>query len=122
VNVLNTLVERKKLLHFFETELAGGLGGVIDDGPSASNTIYFYLATVTSDLALAMFDLAGIEISAGSACASGTARPSAVLVQRGLGGIARNGLRVSWSFVLTAEERVQIEIRFQQVFSRLRGA
>jgi hypothetical protein len=29
---------------------------------------------------------------------------------------------VSWSFVLTAEERVQIEIRFQQVFSRLRGA
>ncbi len=122
VNVLKTQEQHTQLLHFFEAQLAGGLGGVIDDGPSASNTIYFYLATVTSDLALAMFDLAGIEISAGSACASGTARPSPVLIQRGLGAMARNGLRVSWGFVLTSEDREEIEGRFQLVFSRLRGA
>ncbi len=122
VNVQKTQEERTALLNFFAAELAGGLGGVIDDGPAASNTIYFYLSGVTSDVALAVFDLAGIEISAGSACASGTARPSPVLLQRGLGAISRNGLRVSWSFTLTGEERVRIEDRFRAVFLRFRRA
>ncbi len=121
VDVLKTQGERTRLLHFFEAQLAGGLGGVIDEAPAASNTIYFYLSTVTSDIALAMFDLSGIEISAGSACASGTARPSPVLIQRGLKDLARNGLRVSWGFVLTAEKRVQIEERFLLAFARLRA-
>ena len=72
------------------------LGDVIGLGKSkASNTIYFYFNELSSDISLAMFDLRGLEISAGSACSSGTAQESMVLKQAGLLSVAKNGLRIS---------------------------
>jgi cysteine desulfurase len=120
VDVSRNRDQRRRLLRFLEAELAG-IGGLIADEPAASNTIYFYLDSLTSDVALAMFDLAGVALSAGSACSSGAAKASPLLLQRGLPDVARNGLRISWGFALSDADRGLIEERFRAVFSRIRA-
>jgi cysteine desulfurase len=64
------------------------------------NTILFVINKLPSDMSLPMFDLAGLEVSAGAACSSGAAKPSHVLENLGLGARAKNGLRLStsWGF------------------------
>jgi cysteine desulfurase len=69
VNVEENSQQRAKLLSFIRSELKD-IGEVIDDRLMASNTIYFYLYKLSSDIALALFDINGLEISAGSACSS----------------------------------------------------
>src|SRR5690606_17299932 len=62
VNVEAMALQREKLLQFLKTELRG-IGEVISSGEMASNTIYFYLNNHPSDIALALFDLNGLEVS-----------------------------------------------------------
>ncbi|MFP5385707.1 MAG: cysteine desulfurase family protein [Bacteriovoracia bacterium] len=114
-----TLAKRNALVEFIKAELSG-VGEVLNSEVMASNTIYFYLNDLTSDIALALFDINGLEISAGSACSSGAAKASAVLTQTGLIKVARNGLRISLSFDPTDEEIKTFKERFLKTIQKIK--
>lgn len=118
VNVLETLKMREELLLHLKA-LLQGKGDILNEGEMASNTIYFYLNSLPSDIALALFDLNGMEISAGSACSSGAAKPSQVLLQSGLSAVAKNGLRLSMGLTINEEFLNRIKSRLSQVFNKL---
>jgi cysteine desulfurase len=84
----------------------------------SSNTIYFYLSDLTSDISLAVFDLAGLEVSAGSACSSGAAKDSAILLNLGKKDVAKNGLRLSLGFEISQEQIEEIIKKLKTIFSR----
>lgn len=99
----------------------GSEGGVVSIPANMrnSNTIYFYLNSHASDIALALFDLNGLMISAGSACSSGAAKEGPIMLHLGLKAMAKNGLRISLPLHFTADFLGQIKLRFQQVLSKL---
>lgn len=68
------------------------------------NTILFVINKLPSDMSLPMFDLAGLEVSAGAACSSGAAKPSHVLENLGLGARSKNGLRLSTSWGFSVQD------------------
>jgi cysteine desulfurase len=121
IDINKTSTLREELLRFMEDEL-NDLGKVLSPPIefSNSNTIYFYLNHLTSDLALALFDLNGLDISAGSACSSGAAKASEVLIHMGLNDVARNGLRLSFSFNLNSSELQKIKGQLKVIFGKLR--
>lgn len=119
VNVNETIRMREKLVKFLETELKD-LGEILHGKEMASNTIYFYLKDYTSDIALAVFDVNGVEISAGSACSSGAAKASLILTHKGLVPVAKNGLRISLPFTIGEEDLNKIMSRLQLIFNKLR--
>ena len=121
INVVNNSLKRKEMVDFLNQELQG-LGAVVDDSLVCSNTIYFYLYNLSSDIALALFDINGLEISAGSACSSGAAKESAVLLQLGLKASAKNGLRLSMPFEMDKDHLNKIRERMKLVFNRLRSS
>jgi len=86
---------------------------------SNSNTIYFYFHQISSDISLALFDLNGLMISAGSACSSGAARPSAVLTQIGLRDKAKNGLRISLPLDCDLRLVDQVNSRLEAISEKL---
>lgn len=60
---------------------------------------------IQGDLLLMQLDLAGLAVSLGSACASGSTRPSPVLLAMGFGETrARSSIRISFSSKTTADE------------------
>lgn len=118
VDVLKTKGLRDRLLREIQVRLKNH-GEVLDVSTVASNTIYFYLHNTASDIALALFDLNGLEISAGSACSSGAAKESAVLLQMGLGRYAKNGLRLSLPIDLDEEFLNKVIQRLAPVFEKL---
>lgn len=66
------------------------------NAPRLANTSCIALAGRAAETLVAAFDLAGIAVSAGSACSSGKVAESHVLVAMGLpGGITRSAIRVS---------------------------
>ena len=68
-----------------ETELVDSGGIVIGDEAERISTIGSYaMPNVSSSSQLVQFDLAGIAVSAGSACSSGSMKPSLVLEAMGL--------------------------------------
>lgn len=120
VDVAKNCEMRTKLETFMRQEL-NGVGEIISSPTQQnSNTIYFYLNTLTSDIALALFDLSGLMISAGSACSSGAAKSSPLLLHLGLDKVAKNGLRLSFGFSLSAEELSLIQARFTTVINKLK--
>ncbi len=118
VNVQETASLRSDLVSFMSQKLSG-VGALIDGPSMASNTIYFYLNSLPSDVALALFDIHGLEISAGSACSSGAAKPSAVLTQMGLTAVAKNGLRMSLPFDLDRELLAKLKDRLTPLFEKI---
>ena len=120
VDITLTSKHRAELEAFIENELRG-IGDVLKSARSNSNTIYFYLNELTSDIALALFDLNGLLISAGSACSSGAAKESAVLIESGHKNVARNGLRISLPFAISEKEILIFKAAFSQVFEKLRN-
>jgi len=99
--------------------LMSGKGDILFETGMASNTIYFFLNNLTSDLGLALFDTNGLMISAGSACSSGSAKESKLLLSMGLKDVARNGLRMSLPMASDAiDEKIIVE-KLQQTLARL---
>ncbi len=120
IDVIKTSELKNDLSQFLSQELQGK-GAVLETSPGNSNTIYFYLNDLTSDIALALFDVNGVELSAGSACSSGTAKPSAVLTFLGLDKVARNGLRISLPFAISLPELTEIKSRIALVLERVKA-
>lgn len=113
---------RDKLLQYLQKELQG-IGEVIS-APSEkmnANTIYFYLNKLTSDVSLALFDLHGVMISAGSACQSGAAKNSEVLLHLHKGNTAKNGLRLSFDFYFNEEDLNTLISKLTPIFNKLRS-
>ncbi|WP_408096720.1 cysteine desulfurase family protein [Peredibacter sp. HCB2-198] len=118
-DVVQNAKRRDELENFIESELSG-IGGVLKGPRRNANTIYFYLNRLTSDIALALFDLNGLMISAGSACSSGAAKDSLVLLQLGKKDVAKNGLRLSFGFHLSDEELAKIKTLFHKTIDRVK--
>jgi cysteine desulfurase len=116
--------EAQDLMREVRRELDGWLRGrgerVCAHAPRLnSNTALFVLYAMPADLSLPLFDLAGLELSAGSACGSGTARPSHVLQALGLGKWARHGLRLSLPLLPRPQEWFAWQFRLAQVFEKI---
>lgn len=121
VDVASNSRMRTQLVDFMKQQLVG-VGEVISKSGELqnSNTIYFYLNALSSDIALALFDLSGLMISAGSACSSGAAKSSPLLLHMGLDKVSKNGLRLSFGFSLTETELSLIQSRFSAVIAKLK--
>lgn len=109
------------------TEIEQGLaalGGVIfgDAAVRLANTSYFAFPGIEGETLLMALDRAGFAVASGSACSSGSAEPSPVLLAMGVAPeLARGAIRVSLG---RASSREQIEefIRALQVeLGRLRA-
>ncbi len=73
--------------------------------PRLANTACFTMPGVASETQVIALDLAGIAVSAGSACSSGKVRPSHVLSAMGAAeSEAASAIRVSLGWLTTAEE------------------
>ncbi|HXH75215.1 MAG TPA: aminotransferase class V-fold PLP-dependent enzyme [Bacteriovoracaceae bacterium] len=121
VNVEATISIKSELVKFMESELKG-IGEVLKSNAWNSNTIYFYLNHLASDIALALFDLNGLMLSAGSACSSGAAKPSLVLTELGKMDVAKNGLRISLPFQFGQEDLNYLKTRLLPVFNKLKSS
>lgn len=78
--------------------------GVVVAGEGAArlpNTLDFVAEGFASSLQVMALDLAGVMVSAGSACSSGKVTPSGVLVAMGYGDLAGAALRVSGGWATT---------------------
>ena len=72
------------------------LGPLPEDEQSLPNTLCVRIGDTDGKVLITQLDLAGIEASAGSACASGSLEPSHVLLAMGHSSLeARAGLRIS---------------------------
>jgi cysteine desulfurase len=72
--------------------------------PRVCNTVQLSMPGVSSETQLMHFDLAGIEVSAGSACSSGRVAPSHVLAAMGVSKEAAGcALRISFGWGTTPE-------------------
>lgn len=80
--------------HFPEVRL---LGPPLGSEERAHNTLNVWIPGIDGRVLVTRLDLAGLQVSAGSACASGSLEPSHVLLAMGLDeDAARSGLRVSF--------------------------
>lgn len=84
------------------------------------NTMLIVLQQLPSDMAMPLFDLAGLEVSAGAACASGAAKPSAILLGIGEQKLARHGLRLSTGWDLERSRVDQLKLRIGQVLNNIK--
>jgi cysteine desulfurase len=86
------------------------------------NTISVTFPGIAGDALLAGLDLAGISVSAGSACASGAAEPSHVLLAMGLSReLASQSLRVSFHAASREEDGVACLNELARCVKRLRA-
>lgn len=121
VDVEKTKSQREAFEAYLSEKL-NGIGTVVKHQVKNSNTVYFYLHDLSSDVALALFDLNGLEISAGSACSSGSAKASPVLLHMGVQKEAKNGLRLSWGFTMSEEELQFLKSRLEKVLLKIRSS
>jgi len=85
------------------------------------NTSFFAIPGMKAETAQIAFDLAGVALSAGSACSSGKVGPSHVLQAMGHGDGA-GALRVSFGAATRDDELALFEKAFMQLLSRRGGA
>ncbi|MBS3647275.1 cysteine desulfurase [Pseudaminobacter sp. 19-2017] len=82
-----------------------------------ANTVFFAVPGVKAETAQIAFDLAGISLSAGSACSSGKVGPSHVLKAMGVTQ-PEGGLRVSIGEGTSEEDIARFEAVLEQIVSR----
>lgn len=82
------------------------------------NTITFIHKKLRADVMLIHFDLAGLDVSSGSACSSGSIEPSDVINALGYSDLASNSIRISLGFNNLKDSREIIE-RISKVLLKL---
>ena len=98
------------------------LGPPIDSKERLPNTLCVLVPATDGKVLVTRLDLAGLEVSAGSACASGALEPSHVLSAMGLArDEARSGLRLSLGWNTTAEDCKRALAIFNAEFSSSRA-
>lgn len=113
---LRDLIERKI------KELSSNVKIFGEDAPRVASTTMFSLPGVSSETQLIALDLAGVCVSNGSACSSGTVRPSHVLKAMGAGEAEINAaLRVSLGWNTTEEDVSFFLSRWAEMLARVRG-
>lgn len=86
-----------------------------------ANTSYIIMEGVKADIMLTAFDLAGIDVSTGSACRSGSVSPSRVLLAMNYDEqAARSAVRLSLGHHLTDEELASVAPRVLTVLRRFK--
>ncbi len=92
------------------------------DAPRVSNTSMFALPGAPSEMQLITLDLAGICVSNGSACSSGTVKPSHVLKAMGASDAeATASLRVSFGWNTTEKEVDFFIEQWLKMFDRIKN-
>lgn len=91
------------------------------ESPRLQNTVFFELPGMKAETAQIAFDLAGIALSAGSACSSGKVGPSHVLKAMGFGENA-GALRVSIGISTTDREVEAFRQALAAIVARQSGA
>jgi cysteine desulfurase len=122
VDVLANMQKRKELEMFLQSAFTG-IGELLSTRcrEQNANTLYFYIRDLPSDIALALFDLQGLMLSAGSACSSGAAKPSTLMTHLGYKNEAKNGLRLSFGFNLSSSQLSLVKERFQIVCQKIKA-
>ena len=95
--------------------------GAVVIGESAvrlPNTLCIAAAGYGAELQVMALDLAGIMVSAGSACSSGKVKASHVLVAMGLHDLAGCAIRVSGGWATTEQDWAAFAAAWEQVHSR----
>ncbi len=102
-----------------ERDLIAAGGMVYGQGaPRLANTLTVGMPGVSAETQVMAFDLAGIAVSAGSACSSGKVEPSHVLLAMGIDGAeAAQAIRVSFGQGNTMDDAR----RFLRVWNDIRG-
>jgi cysteine desulfurase len=92
------------------------------DAPRAANTTMFALPGLPSETQLIALDLAGICVSNGSACSSGTVKPSHVLKAMGAGAEEINSsLRVSLGWNTTEGDIDYFLEKWREMYERIKS-
>lgn len=89
-----------------------------EGAPRLPNTLCVALAGWGAELQVMQMDLAGIMVSAGSACSSGKVKASHVLSAMDQGDLAACAIRVSGGWATTAEDWAAFAAAWEQVQSR----
>jgi cysteine desulfurase len=101
------------------------LGAVVAGArtPRLPNTICLAFPGIRADTQLIALDMAGIAVSAGSACSSGKLGPSHVLTAMGFGALAGQAIRVSLPWNVTADAVPAFTAAYEAMINRaLHGA
>ncbi len=89
-----------------------------EDAARLPNTLCVAAAGYGAELQVMALDLAGIMISAGSACSSGKVKASHVLTAMGLDDLANCAIRVSGGWATTEQDWAAFAAAWEQVHSR----
>jgi cysteine desulfurase len=106
--------------------LREAIPGLRFNGPLSgriTNTLNLTFPNVLGESMLIALDLAGVEVSMGSACAAGAVEPSHVLLAMGrTHADARSSLRISLGWNTTAEEVARVATIIPDVWRRVAAA
>jgi cysteine desulfurase len=106
--------------------LCAATPGLTLNGPRdgrLNNTLNLTFPAVAGESMLIALDLAGVEVSMGSACAAGAVEPSHVLLAMGRSAAeARSSLRISLGWSTTAEEIARAAEIIARVWRRVATA
>ena len=104
----------RKIKDAVDGAVVNGVGG-----PRLPHVLSVSLPGLALDVLLSALDLAGVAVSAGSACHSGASAPSPVLVAMGRGDAPAVRFSLGWS--TTADEVDRAAARFLEVVDRVRA-
>jgi len=101
--------------------LANDLVIVGEASPRVANTTCALLPDAPAETQLMAMDLEGVAVSSGSACSSGTFKPSHVLEAMGYGDAgAKSALRFSTGWATTADDIDEAIAAYERIVKRLR--
>jgi cysteine desulfurase len=113
----------QKLRQTMEQAIEAAGGHIIaKDAPRAATVGAYAMPGVSSASQLVQFDLAGISVSAGSACSSGSMKPSRVLHAMGLPEeLVSSTIRVSFGALTTDQEVERFVAEWRRIASNAKS-
>ena len=101
------------------TETCPEASHIHTDMDALPNTFSLYMPGVSAQMQIMHFDLAGISVSAGSACSSGKTKPSHVLRAMGMSEkICDQTIRVSFGWQTTEEHLMYFVKHWQDLYTK----